>query len=78
MSYQVRKKINTIIAAYNNVVGSIDNAAMHSTDRAYGGIVRSGKGKLLEAMTAELVTIAWVDVLEQRRERLNINKEKKQ
>ena len=76
MDINVEKRINMLIAAYNKVVGGIDNRAMHSTDRAYGGIIRAGKGKLLETMTAELVNIAWEDVLHQNQSRLKINKEK--
>ena len=76
MDLLVEKKVNSLIAAYNNVVGGIDNAAMHSSDRAYGGIIRAGKGTLLETMTAELVSIAWIDVLKQDPNRLEINKKK--
>ena len=77
MDLLVEKKVDSLIADYNNVVGGIDNAAMHSSDRAYGGIIRAGKGTLLEEMTAKLVKIAWIDVLKQDPHRIDTNKEKK-
>ncbi len=66
----------TLIAAYEKLVKGIDSEAADSHDRAYGGIVRSGKGKLVENMAAHLVQIAWQDVLGQNAARMEINKNK--
>lgn len=40
----------------------IDKKAKESKDRAYGGIVRAGKGKLVESIAEQLVRIAWRDL----------------
>lgn len=62
----VETKLNTLIAAYNKLVKGIDDEAAMSHDRAYGGIIRAGKGELVESMATHLVQIAWEDVLHQR------------
>lgn len=72
----VESKLNTLIAAYNKLVKGIDDEAALSHDRAYGGIIRAGKGELVENIAANLVQIAWVDVLHQNPSRMNINKKK--
>jgi hypothetical protein len=76
MDIKIERRIKSIIAAYNNLVGGIDNTALHSIDRAYGGIIRAGKGKLLESMTRELVSIAWTDTLKQSPNRLMMTADK--
>lgn len=72
----VEDKLNILIAAYDKLVKGIDTAAAASTDRAYGGIIRAGKGELVENIAGELVRIAWVDILGQNPSRLDINKKK--
>lgn len=73
---EIRDKIDEIISDYTNLVSGIDNEAQNDEDRAYGGIIRAGKGKLVEEMTTRLVQIAWINVLKQNEERLQINKRK--
>ena len=72
----IELKLNTLIAAYNKLVKGIDDAATASNDRAYGGIIRAGKGELVENIATELVKIAWTEVLNQSLSRLEINKKK--
>lgn len=72
----VENKLQTLISAYNTLVKGIDIEASISNDRAYGGIIRAGKGELVESMVAHLIQIAWCDVLGQRASRLEINKKK--
>ncbi|MBO6304371.1 MAG: hypothetical protein J6M62_04710 [Selenomonadaceae bacterium] len=55
---------------------NIDDEAAISQNRAYGGIIRSGKGKLVENIAECLVRIAWEDVLGQDGDRMKINKKK--
>lgn len=76
MDTTVQNKLNTLISAYNKLVQGIDETAAMSQDRAYGGIIRAGKGKLVENMATRLVEIAWIDVLHQNINRLEINKKK--
>ena len=72
----VETKLNALIAAYNKLVKGIDDAAAMDQERAYGGIIRAGKGKLVENLAHHLVQIAWVDVLNQNHSRIEINKKK--
>jgi hypothetical protein len=59
-------KIQEIIAAYDN----IDTEAITAKEgRAYGGIIRAGKGKLVESIAKVLIQLAW-DGLEQDPNRL--------
>ena len=48
-----------LISSYNQVVGGIDEQAAGDTERAYGGVIRAAKGKLVEEMAQHLVTLAW-------------------
>lgn len=59
----MKEKIPTtkaIVRAYNLLVRHIDDDARdNDEDRAYGGMIRSGKGKLVEGMAKSLLQIAW-------------------
>lgn len=59
MNKRINKKLSSIIKAYEALIKGIDTKAQDSIDRAYGGIVRAGKGKLVESIGKELVKIAW-------------------
>lgn len=53
-------EVNDIIDAYDYLVKGIDKKAKkNKTGRAYGGIVRSGKGKMVESITEQICLIAW-------------------
>lgn len=53
-------EIKEITDAYNALMKNIENEATGSEDgRAYGGIVRAGKGKLVESIAKILVQLAW-------------------
>ncbi len=65
-----------IIKSYNLIVGGIDEqASSDDQERAYGGVIRAAKGKMLESMTKHLVRIAWNE-LGQDDFRLSIGNEK--
>lgn len=72
----VDKKLHTLIAAYNKLMKGIDDAAIASSDRAYGGIIRAGKGALVESIATQLAMIAWCDVLNQEPARIEIHRKK--
>ncbi len=60
------KKINSIINAYDYLVKGIEKTAKVGVDgRAYGGIIRAGKGKMVESIATEIIKLAWEE-LEQR------------
>ncbi|MCL5011140.1 MAG: restriction endonuclease [Patescibacteria group bacterium] len=70
------KKINSIIKAYEHLTKGIEKTAKTGTDgRAYGGIIRAGKGEMVESIAAEIVKIAWEE-LRQKPERLTIDRKK--
>lgn len=53
-------EIQGIIAAYDNIVRGIEKEALDSkSSRAYGGIIRAGKGQLVESIAKQLVRLAW-------------------
>jgi len=62
MSERINKKFLSIIKAYETLMKGIDTKAHESLNRAYGGIVRAGKGKLVESIGKELVKIAWEEL----------------
>lgn len=51
-----------IIRAYNLLVGGIDEYATHDEDRAYGGVIRAVKGKLVESMAYHIIRLAWQEL----------------
>ncbi len=53
------KELNEIIAAYEFLIKGINKKAINNSVRAYGGIIRAGKGKFTESMAKELTLIAW-------------------
>ncbi len=54
----LKQRINHLIEEYNTVVKVVDKDARES-NRSYGGMIRSVKGKLQEYLTEEIVKIAW-------------------
>jgi len=57
------KEIEGIIKAYNTLVKGINQKAIDNQEgRAYGGIVRAGKGTMLENIAKTLVMLAWKDL----------------
>jgi len=52
-------EIRGIIDAYTTLVIGIESKAKKDENRAYGGIIRAGKGELVESITKTLIEIAW-------------------
>ncbi len=67
--------IKDIIQVYNSVVKDIDKDAQGQDSRAYGGVIRSAKGKLQEYISEEIVKIAWQNI-GAKTNRLEINSKK--
>lgn len=53
------KTLTKIIEIVNNKIQGIEMIAMVDEHRAYGGIIRATKGKLLEELCRQLLVIAW-------------------
>lgn len=70
MSKKINETLFSIIKAYEVLVRGINKKAQESVNRAYGGIIRAGKGKLVENIAKELIKIAWED-LGRKKERLS-------
>jgi len=51
--------LDKLIAETNAQIRGIEQVARKDTERAYGGIIRAGKGGLVEFLCKELVKIAW-------------------
>jgi hypothetical protein len=62
MKSNLIRKIDELITNYNSVVKDVDKNANEEEDRAYGGVVRSVKGKLQEHITEEIINIAWESI----------------
>jgi hypothetical protein len=57
---EIGNEINEIVEAYNKLVLGIEKeATSNQVSRAYGGIIRAGKGKLVESIAKEMILIAW-------------------
>jgi hypothetical protein len=67
--------VEAIIKIYENVVEVVDSDTSKQEVRAYGGVVRSVKGKLQEYITEEIIKLAWAN-LGGTFSRLNINSKK--
>jgi hypothetical protein len=53
-------EIQEIINAYEKLVLGIEKEALGNVEgRAYGGIIRAGKGKLVESIAKHVTTLAW-------------------
>lgn len=62
MKEDLVKKLKPIIDAYNTLLKGIEVKSKNSQERAYGGIIRAGKGKLVESIGKELIKIAWQEL----------------
>ncbi len=51
--------LDDILKAYEILVKGIESDALNDDERAFGGIIRSAKGKLVESIAQHLVEIAW-------------------
>jgi hypothetical protein len=59
MNNEIEKQSQAIIEAYELLVNGIDKKAVGEKERAYGGIIRAGKGQLVESITQNLIMVAW-------------------
>jgi len=62
MDKKISKDIQSLINAYEFLVKGIDTKAKESEDRAYGGIIRAGKGLLVESLAKSLVETDWKEL----------------
>jgi hypothetical protein len=61
-----------IIEEYSLVVGGMEAQATSSLDRAYGGVLRSAKGNLVEWIAQQMAVSAWQDHLGEDIDRLRV------
>ena len=58
-----KSTINNIVQAYNLLVRHVDeDARSENTLRAYGVVVRSAKGALVEGIAKNIIEIAWANI----------------
>ena len=76
MDSEAKREIQGIISLYNSHVKGVVSAANSANDRAFGGVIRADKGKLVEMIAERLVYIAWQYILKQDMSRLKMNKKK--
>ncbi|MDR1554301.1 MAG: hypothetical protein LBS69_12705 [Prevotellaceae bacterium] len=56
------KKIEELVTECNAQIRGIEQIALKDENRAYGGIIRAGKGGLVEFLCRELIKIAWNEI----------------
>jgi hypothetical protein len=66
--------VDEILKAYEILIKGIEADANEDEDRAFGGFIRAGKGKLVESITRHMVEIAW-DKLDGEPNRLSFKKQ---
>jgi len=66
--------VDEILKAYEILVKGIEADANDDEERAFGGIVRAGKGKLVESIARHMVEIAW-ERIGGKSERLSLEKQ---
>ncbi len=54
--------VEKLIEAYNLLVKGIESEAIEDEDRAYGGMIRAGKGLLVESLAKRLIEITWNEI----------------
>lgn len=62
MNENTEKTIDEIVNLYNNVNNNIDEEAKNSIDRAYGGVIRSNKGTLVETIADQIILTSWQNI----------------
>jgi len=62
ISSEVDNELDGIIAAYKTLVDGIDEKAINENTRSYGGIIRAGKGELVESISRHLIELSWYSV----------------
>ena len=50
-----------LIRLYNLIVGGVVETAADDEERAFGGVIRAAKGKLVEGMAPHIVRLAWAE-----------------
>lgn len=68
--------VDECVDLYDQVVRGVEQKATQSSDRAYGGVVRSYKGKLVEDLAKKLINAAWL-VNHNSKSGLSLNDQKK-
>ena len=68
----IDRELEEIIITYNTLVKGIDSKAISDGSRAYGGLIRSGKGNLVENIADQLLNLAWFSI-GGHKERIKIN-----
>jgi hypothetical protein len=65
--------VDEIVKSYEIFVKGIEAEANGDEERAFGGVIRAGKGKLVESIAKHIVAIAWQN-LNGKSERLSLEK----
>ena len=60
MNDSTQKQLTALIDAYNLLVKGIEQQAEDDLDRASGGVIRAGKGALVESIARRLIETAWL------------------
>ncbi len=79
MKTETRRLLTDLIETYDRTTRVMEHGAAKAIEeegRAYGGFIRSAKGKMQEYITNQIIQIAWNSELAKDVKRLSINSEK--
>ena len=62
MNTDYDNSIEDIVKRYDDILSGVENEAKNQKKRAYGGLLRSKKGNLVEHIAHSLVLIAWKEL----------------
>ena len=79
MKTETRRLLKDLIETYDRTTRVMEHGAAKAIEeegRAYGGFIRSAKGKMQEYITNQIIHIAWASELGKDLKRLSVNSEK--
>jgi len=59
---EFERELRSVVKEYSDLVLHLDRRARRSKKRAYGGILRAEKGRLVESISKRVVEIAWMSL----------------
>jgi hypothetical protein len=62
MNEKILAELNWLINEYEETIDNLERRARETRTRAYGGLIRAEKGRLVEKIAKKLIELAWEDL----------------
>jgi len=62
MNEKILAGLNWLINEYEATMDNLERRARETRTRAYGGLIRAEKGRLVEKIAKKLIELAWEDL----------------